>query len=1213
MSLKLIYGGAGTGKSTYCIEQIKKRLDDNKNNLILIVPEQLSFQGEKNLIKEIGGVGVNGVRVLSFKRLAYTVFKECGGITRRHMDTSGRSMLLFKVIEELKEELSVFAIAAKQSGFIDTLSKIISEFKRHNVTTEIINEAKVKVGENSLLYNKLNDLSKVYEKFEEYLHTDYIDSDDDLTLLASKMDQCTIFNGAHIWIDEFNGFTPQQYTVIEKLMKKSAKLNITLNVPYNSSHVKNSEVFQSVLYMENKLIMLAQQNGIAIEQPIDLKYSKKFQNPELEHLEKNYFAYPFKKYEEEVKNLQIFKAQNSYDEVQNVAGEILRLCREEGARYNEIAVVSRELEAYESEVKSIFKEYNIPFFLDAKKDIISNPLIVLLISSIEIFNKKWSYESVFRYLKTGLLPLDLKDIDLLENYILMKGIKGKSSWDNDEKWFNNLIETYDLKEKYKKALDISIEKELITLDEIKGCIYKGGITYAEKKAIGLELSEEDKELLEDMAINTLEEDHTLDDFNDAIMEVKSINKVRDLLVKTIIPFHDSIKGKKLCSDICLGIYDFLVNTNMPEKIENLMKEFFELGQLEMVNEYSQIWNILIGILDQLVEVLGKEKLNLEEFSKVLVTGLSQHQIGFIPPSLDQVMITSVERIKSHETKYLFLIGVNDGVFPTGSYTEGILTDLDRIALSDAGVELAKNTKALAFEEQFLIYKTLTIPSGCLRVSYPISNFEGKTMRPSIIISRLKSIFPKLIEKSNIVEENIEHKIVSPTPTFNNLIIALRDSAEAKHLEAIWKYTYDWYAVRDGYEEKINNLIEAFKYNNIIENLNEKSVKNLYSKDNRFSVSKIEKYEECPFAYFIQYGLKAKERKLFELTPPDLGTFMHKVIDGFSKNVSSSGMDWNNLDNKWCEDTIKEMIDKTIEEPYGKIFMSTPKYKYYGERIKRVLNKSALTIVEQIKIGEFKPVGYEIEFGGEEYPPIELKLENGEIIKLVGKIDRVDKLVMDDGEYFRIIDYKSGKKDLKLFDVYTGLQLQLLTYLDAMLTNESMDGKLPVFPAGVLYFTLDDPLAKTRARVSSEELEKLILKELRMKGLVLNDTRVIVKMDKTIDGVSGASIVIPASMKKDGELSLAKSNVATKEQFECLRSHVREKLKEACNNMLKGIIDIKPYKSSTRTACEYCDYESICAFDPLLKENSYRRINSLKDNEVWEKLEKECGGEHKCQK
>nr|WP_207714906.1 helicase-exonuclease AddAB subunit AddB [Clostridium estertheticum] len=1188
--MRFIYGGAGRGKSTFCLDDIRHRQKEEiEKPLVLLVPEQFSFQAEKNLIKVVGSTGIKNVQVLSFNRLAYKVFSEVGGITLKPMDTSGKAMLIHSILQKNGEEFKVFKGAARQKGFVDNVASVITEFKKYGISIDDLNKVKEDLGANPLLIDKIIDLSLIYGEFDNILNINYVDPDDDLTRLCSRLDECSIFDGAEFWLDEFTGFTPQQYGVLEKLYKKAKRINITLPLKSSehSKFMEPSDAFYSIKFTEDKLLSLAQDSGTSIEVPIELQGNKecKFKdNVELSFLENNYFAFPYTPLVKKCENIKIFKALNGYSEVEYVARDILRICRDENIRFNKIAVITRDLPTYEKLVKAIFTEYNIPLFIDKKKDITSNPLIVLITGAIEIFTKNFSYEAMFRYLKTGLLDIEKQHIDILENFIIATGIKGKRKWTEIDLW--------------QEKID-----------------YYFRDYYNNDKA-----SEDETEKVEST--------------------IKILNETRDKIIIPLLQFKEKLKGGGTVTKICTTLFEFLESINVYKTLEKWIEGFKAEGDQELVTEYSKIWNLVMELLDQMVEVIGKETLSLEDFVKVLSMGFSKHQMGLIPPALDGVTISSVERVKSHDIKALYIIGVNDGVFPKASKEEGIFTDSDRMILKEKGVELASDTKTEVFNEQYLIYATISIPSKYLNITYPIADYEGKTLRASIIITRFKALFKNLIEESNItlsndglhnkeklsdVHEVLDRQVLrdfyqvcAKVPTFNDLIFALRRYLEEGNISPLWIAVYKWYQKDPLWREKSNTIFQGFDYKNEVKMLEKEKVKRLYGEKNYFSVSRIEKYEECPFAYFVQYGLKAKERKTFTFSSPDLGSFMHSVLDDFSKLVDKSEIKWADLDRNWCEENIGEIVEKEAEAgTSGYILNSTPRYKYFTERLKRVLKKTIYVIVEQMKNSGFEPFGYEVSFGNNEgdYPPIQVDLSTGETVNLVGRIDRVDKLINEGEEFYRIIDYKSGNKDFKLSDVYYGLQIQLLTYLDAMLRNEKALSKEsaisnesvdePIFPAGILYFKIDDPVIKAKNNLDEEELEKAIMKALKMKGLLLADTKIIREMDRNIEG---ASLVVPASIKKNGELG-SRSSVATKEQFDMLLNHVKENLIKTCEGMLSGEIDIKPYKKKDITPCSYCEYTAICQFDPTLKENTYKIIKDRKDKEIWELLSNEASQEN----
>ncbi|HHW56835.1 MAG TPA: helicase-exonuclease AddAB subunit AddB [Clostridia bacterium] len=1143
MSIRFIYGRAGTGKTYFCLKDIKKKLNDgNSHPLILLVPEQFTFEAEKYLLDTIEKDEKMRAQVLSFKTLANRVFTEVGGLTRQHMKSCGRSMIIYKIMEDIKEELKVYSKASKQQGFIKRISEMITEFKRFEVTPDKLLEAAEsleKVG----LREKLKDLSLIYSKFEEALHQNYIDQEDELALLAVKIENSSQFEGAEFWIDGFTGFTPKQYRVIEKLLKKASRVNVTLTMDtsVDSSQIDETDFFYTTKKTENRLLKICERNNISYEKPVDLNTGipKRFrETEELGFLEKHLFSYPYKVYPKETENISLFKAVNVYSEVEETARDIIRLVRDEKLRYSDIVVATRDLKRYHKLIKAVFPHYGIPHFIDLKMDIKNNPIVVFITSLFEIHLKNWSYESVFRYLKTGFTDLDKEDISLLENYVLANGIKG-NRW-KEEVWNFRLNYRFDR----------------------------------------LSMEEEEKEIIE------------------------RVNKIKEKIATPLQEFYKKFSKAKDVKEACEVLYNFLLEMELPQRIEKLIEEFKRQKEFETANQYAQIWDIVVDVLDQMVEVMREEKVTVDQFAKILTIGFDEYQIGSIPPTLDEVLVTSVDRMKSHNAKTLYIIGVNDGVFPASSFEEGILTDEDRQTLASYDIELDRDTKAKVFEEQFLVYTALTSTSKFLRISYPIADHEGKSLRPSIIISRLKKIFPKIKQLSNVVEMDTEeenlNRVSTPPPTFNEMIKSIKMWDITNKMHPLWLDVYKWYAKEKFWEPKLTKALEGLYYINQVERVPSSKIKKLYGDEMHFSVSRLEKYAACPFAYFVQYGLKAKERKIYSFEPPDLGTFMHNVLDRFSKALEEEGLTWQEIDREWCDEAVDIIVDDMIQKIPGYILNSSHRYKYLAERLKRVLSNAVWVVSEHIKRSSFVSLDHEVAFGdNQKYPPIKIVLSNGEEINLIGRIDRVDIFEKEDEAYIRIIDYKSGNKTLDLTDVFYGLELQLLIYLDAILES-AIKENTNLNPAGIFYFKIDDPIIRADKDMSDEELQMQIFKKLRLEGLVLNDAQIIKEMDKSIEGTS---YIIPATINKDGSIG-KNTKGATKEQFELLRKHVKKTIQRLTEQMLEGDISISPYKKDKETPCKYCPYSSVCQFETNFKGNEYRIIKSKDVEEIWSILEQE---------
>lgn len=1139
MGIRFIYGRAGRGKSSFCLEQIKKEIESSESNkLIYLVPEQYTFQRETLLLKTVREKGLLRGQVLSFKRMAHRVFEECGGRVMDRMTDSGRSMLIHKILQELSQELVYFNRISKEQGFVDVISDTITEFKKYGITGEIIKDKIDDIKDNDLK-EKLLDLSLIYNKFNSNMAENLIDGDDELTILAKELERCNLFKDSEIWIDEFTTFTPQQMEVIRVLAKSCRTINITLCKEYsnNSSDSEVTDIFNAITITENKILQLIKEENIGYEKPINLNENKenRFANSMgLLHLEKYFYTYPFKEYDGPSNDMRLYKGNNSYDEIEEVAKEILRLVRDKGYRYKDISVVCRNIDNYDKITSVIFNEYEIPYFLDKKINILSNPLVVLILSAFEIDIQNWSYESVFKYLKSGLTGIKREEIDILENYVLANGIKSY-------KWTSDLIK----------------EEEIEGLDPID------------------------------------------------IMET-----IREPLMK----FHKAIKGKNV-RGICIAIYEFLVDLDVINRIDEWVDNFEEIGMTSKVKEYEQVPSIVLGILDQAVEVIGEEELNVKDFYKILNAGFESKEIGVIPVALDQVNIGDIARIKGREVKALFIVGVNDGVLPSANKKEGILSDKDRETLKEIGLELSSTTKLKVFEEQFMVYTALSLASEYLMISYPMADFDGKSLRSSIIIPRIKKIFPSLTEESslyNLREKNDKYsKITAPIPTFNELILALRRNYENEEVEEYFGQIYRWYEEKEEFKNKTGQIFEGLRYNNNIDNVSRDKIKELYSTENGrllFSVSRLEKYSNCPFSYFIQYGLKAKDRKLYEFTAPDLGSFMHEILDEFTSKVKNERIAWSDLNTEKCRNIVGELINKKLKEDSKSILNSSSKYKYFADRFKRVVSKSVSIIAEQMRCGQFEVFSNEFIFGSfNDGAPINLRLPSGEDVYLQGRIDRIDTLDLNDNTYVRVVDYKSGAKKFDLNELYYGLQIQLLVYLDAILRNSESIMNKQAIPGAILYFRIDDPIIKSKSDLDKEVIREEVLNKLKMNGLLLKDAELVRAMDNNMETYS---LIIPATFKKDGDFT-ANSSVITKEQFDILREYVNDKMVEICEDMLSGNIKIEPCKNQKIAYCEYCDYSAICQFDTSIKDNNYKIVTGKSDDELWSRMKKKIsmGGEN----
>lgn len=422
MKLKIIYGKSGSGKSTYLFNYIKNIIS-NPQKIYIITPEQFSYTSERKLLESTNGAAINA-EVLTFSRMAHRVITETGN-NLKNIEPFGRSMLIYDILDNKKKELKFLG---KNMQNVEVIDKTITEFKKHNITETNLGKAIDNI-EDEYLKIKLKDVENIYNAYEEKIKEKFLDENDVLSILAENIKNTDMFNDAVFLIDEFAGFTPQEYRIIEELMKISKEIIVTITTDslIDNKLSEDTDIFYSNKIAINKLIEIANRNNVEIEKPIFLENTYRFKNEELKVLEENIYDNFYKKYEKENKNIKLFLASNPYSEVEHVASQIIEEVRENGYRYRDIGVITKNIETYSSLIKVIFAKYDIPVYIDEKKDLSQNILIKYIISVLDVFSKNWSYDSVIAYAKTLFCDIEEEDIYVLENYCKKWGIK-YSKW-----------------------------------------------------------------------------------------------------------------------------------------------------------------------------------------------------------------------------------------------------------------------------------------------------------------------------------------------------------------------------------------------------------------------------------------------------------------------------------------------------------------------------------------------------------------------------------------------------------------------------------------------------------------------------------------------------------------------------------------------------------------------------------------------------------------
>ncbi|MBY6036400.1 helicase-exonuclease AddAB subunit AddB [Fictibacillus nanhaiensis] len=1164
MSLQFILGRSGSGKSHSVFQDIQQKLaeDPSGSPIIYLVPDQMTFQSEYKLAASPGLQGLMRAQVFSFSRLAWRVLGETGGMTRLHITSTGVRMMLRKIIEHKKEELKIFKKASEQNGFYELLELMMTELKRYCVTSEDLSwnaETLLSLGQKEnnkkVLKDKLSDLSIISSSLEKSLAEKYLDSEDYLKLMQEKTPFSETIKNCEIYIDGFHSFTPQELEVTAELMANAKKVTIALTAEHTDD-TQSTPHELDLFYMTKKTLQVltqkARERGVEIIDPIVLHETPKFRSSSIAHIERNFDRRPAVGSSHH-DGVHLAAAVNLRAEVEGAARNIIELVRDGGYRYRDIAVTVRNAGSYQPLIETIFADYGIPVFLDQKKSMLHHPLVELIRSSLDIVLKNWRYEAVFRAVKTDMLyPLDemrkttseiRRGMDELENYVLALGIQGKR-WTDSKPW------------KYKR--------------------FRG----YEADDFGKTTSDDEKEQL--------------------------INDLRDMIVSPLDRLSRGLSNSVTVVDYCTVLYKFLEDLHVPMKLERLKLQAEASGKLRAAREHDQVWNAVLNLLDEMVELTGTERLSKDTWLQMLETGLESMKFALVPPSLDQVLAGTLERSRFTDVRVNFLLGVNDGVIPAKPKDDGLLSEDEREALERNGVVLAPSARRKLLDEQLMIYLALTNASDRLFVSYALADEEGKTMQPSMVIQRLRDLFPSVKEHLYQNEPGLDEDLAfvqHPVKSVSYLSAQLREWKKGYPISSVWWDVYNWIIKDEQYHRHAQKALSSLFYFNREVPLGKEVSKELYGESILTSISRMELFQSCPFSQFVSYGLKLRERQMYKLEAPDIGQLFHAALKQMNDALQQRRVSWRDLSKGDCYRMAGDIVDLLAPQLQHEILLSSNRHLYIKKKLKEVVGKASHILSEHAKASGFTPAGLELAFGsGGPLPPLHYKLPNGTTMEVVGRIDRVDTASSSNGLLMRVIDYKSSSTGLNLSELYHGIALQMLTYLDVAVTHSQKWLGQESIPAGVLYFHVHNPLLNQKKLLTAEEIEKEVMKKFKMKGLVLAEEEAVQLMDHTMEKRSD---IIPVALTASG-FHKSHSSVATRSHFQTMRHHARKMAVKSGTGISDGVIDISPYEMKKKVPCTYCSYKPVCQFDQTLEENQYRELKLEKDDIILEKMQEEGG-------
>lgn len=1159
MKLGFLLGRAGTGKTYAALEAIRTELRRRPDGppLIMLTPEQATFQMERALLMNGDVRASHRAQVLSFERLAARVMQSTGVGARPRLGDLGKRMVLRALIQEHGTKLKLFGRAARQPGFVDKLAHTLTELKQYRVEPdELARRAETAAADNSVLAVKLHDLSVIYNSFTDYVEGRFTVPDELLNVVAATLRDANLLAGAHVWVDGFSGFTPQELDVLRAMWQTIDRMDVALCLDPNT----DDDLFAPTRETYERLLNMAAEDRIAVEPPVVFngRPPARFRFvPKLAHLERELFNRPGRVFANSerpgsvgsgarganelggAEQLKIVAAANPRTEVEAAAREILRLCRERRWRFRDMAVIVRQLEPYEDLISSVFADYGIPYFIDSRRQLSHHPLIELVRSALEAATGGQRTEAIIRCFKTDFFPVSRDDVDKLENYALEHGIDGRG-WMQTRPW--HYVRRYTLEpEEYEPT--------------------------GEQEA-----------------------------------QLQEINRIRDKVVGPLRHLRQALANADTGRDMATALWNLLDELNVAGTLEQWMADADRAGRPAEVQEHTRAWQGITQLLDEFVTALGEAPLSKAEFRQVIEAGLETLRVGMVPPGLDQVMVGSVERSRQPDIRAALILGAGDGRFPPAPTEDVIFTDAERQQLSAMDVELSPTSRDELLREQYLLYVSLTRASEYLWISYPAADGAGKEQAPSAIVRRVMKLFPDTVIVSEPVEPTSDEALLARVTDVDDLIATvagrLRRHRAGEAAGPVWWDLYEWIAGDGAMRVRARPVLAALNHQNAVPPLAESIVRSLFGTTLHGSVSRLESFSECAFKHFARYGLMLRERARWVLDGAQTGTFVHAALKLFVEQLAADGIRWAELTDEEVHRRVDDCVEQLIPHLGNEILLSSARHAYLASVLRRTIRRAVGLLTEHARRGRFRPMYVELSFGrgSQSVDPLVIPLSRGGELWLSGQIDRIDVADDQEHQWVRIVDYKSSKRDVSMVEVAHGLSLQLPLYL-AVVMELAAEGRLldgNVRPAAIVYFPVRESLVRRDAPIPDQQLETLLRRELRMTGLFIDEPDVLRLMADDVDGTSelvAVGVTNKGVVRKD-------SNTTDGDGFAALIKFAKRSAAELGDRMMAGEIDIAPYSLGQKTACRFCPYHSFCQFDPLLDGNGYRVLDGLDRDAAW---------------
>lgn len=1183
MTLEFLYGEAQYDHRQALLGMIKERAVIQPDaQIFYLVPNHIKFDAEVDVLTRYGQldgadtqvIAESQLQVFSISRLVWYFMANTAVYQRERISNTGLFMLVRQALSQAADELILFQRLGQKPGFIDQLANQISELRLSKITAQDLAELLPATGADYELNAKMHDLTIIMNIVEKQVVNKLITNTDLLNAFADWLTTANLAN-MHFYFEGFSSFTIPERRVLEMLISKT---DVTVALVTDSLTINPlGDLFKRTKILIQELTNFAKLQGVDVHK--QLVTTKRPVSDGIKAYERIWIdshktgqlvlGTAAEKHAAQ-QAIKVFAAESLQTEVEQFARLIRQKVQADPSyRYRDFLIVARDLNQYETMIGPIFARYQIPVFTDLDFAMTNHPLVEFMRSLLDLATTdNFQYYPLMRLLKTQLLRPSSMDeltfrqaLDVTENYILAFNPR-RSEWVGDEDWV------------YTRSTGSEDDWQLISVDA---------------------------------EIN------------------QKINDIRTFVATALTNIRQALKKVQTNQDAVMVLYKWLQDYGILDVLKEWRQTALANQDLVQAKQPEEVWQKLMQTFDEIVTLMGPQAFDIKTFSDVLAAGFSGGKFAGIPAAIDKVQISEMGITQNDNYRVVMVLGGTRLNLPAQLQNHSLLNDQDRTDFEkyrdvlDKDMYLRDTSREQMAAEPLLAYLSWTRAKDSLILSYPVRNTDGQIQKLSPYIGRLVRAFDLPIQTLSsqpqlaLAGRDIRQFIGTPRSTLNHIGNLKRQAHnEEQPLPSNWQALENY--VRN-VEPLADKIFAAVNYSNQSEQLLPAIGQQIFGETLNVSISQLEKYYQNPFAYFLEYGLRLRERPVFELSPADTGQFYHAVLDQVMKLLINQDKKPGQVPVAELQGLVHQAADQILADPAFKILKSSARLQFIQKQLVNTLVQVFGNLAHASNLDNSRPFATEVPFGfrhGEnDWAPLEFTLSNNRKMHVRGKIDRVDTDFVQQDLFVNVIDYKSGEKKFNYRDAYYGLALQLLTYLNVVQVNADKFNQA-VNLGGALFAHIDDPKLKLSDFggpiddiLSAASLDLVQAKRtlsFKYNGLLVKDEDFLLSLDDEIQDDRKAkhynfSFNTKKQLNKTGDLILP-------EDLELLLAHNIANLTSAGEAILAGEFPIAPVRwSNQKTALQYSPFKPVMSFDALI-DNKYNQLNSLKASDVLALLAKE---------